>query len=296
LNLCSYLAGLHKLNLIENIDYIAGISGGSWATAVYTYAQWEVDDNTLLGPIIPPSNITYENINIMDEHCARKVTNPPGNITDYRSMEATSFTWLDAWIESVSKIYLEPCGIHRGVGFSWNEESLSAILKRNPYFAEHNISFVLPRSETYSQLASSLNIAKRPMPIFAWTLTGPSEFAPFLPSNRSYTLGESTSIASGVLYTQNIQYFSDDADHSFSAEYIMGGPVESFAYGTCCAASSSVPKGIDTALLSIPVSQCNCAPSPYSSNSSIDQEGFGIFDIAAAVGMSSFAQGCFQEV
>ena len=37
----SYIAALHELGLMDNVRYVTGISGGSWATAVYAYARQE---------------------------------------------------------------------------------------------------------------------------------------------------------------------------------------------------------------------------------------------------------------
>ena len=46
-----YLAALTELGVMDKVRYVGGISGGSWATTVYTYAQNVSDDATLLGPI-----------------------------------------------------------------------------------------------------------------------------------------------------------------------------------------------------------------------------------------------------
>ena len=70
------LAALHQLGLLEELRYITGISGGSWATAVYSYAQLGADgvapdDNVLLGPLSPPENLTNATLAMLDERCAR---------------------------------------------------------------------------------------------------------------------------------------------------------------------------------------------------------------------------------
>ena len=44
-----YLGALHELGLMEDVRYITGISGGSWATAVYSYYNVEgVTDSGLI--------------------------------------------------------------------------------------------------------------------------------------------------------------------------------------------------------------------------------------------------------
>jgi hypothetical protein len=69
-----YLAGFNELNLIPNIRYITGISGGSWATTVYSYKQVDVDDDIFLGPIVDPKDFTLDRLEEMDENCARSYT------------------------------------------------------------------------------------------------------------------------------------------------------------------------------------------------------------------------------
>ena len=44
-----YLRALH-VGLFE-ATYIAGMSGGSWASSVYSYAQLNISDEVLLGDI-----------------------------------------------------------------------------------------------------------------------------------------------------------------------------------------------------------------------------------------------------
>jgi hypothetical protein len=34
-----YLLGLHELGLLKTTRYIAGVSGGAWATAAYSYVD-----------------------------------------------------------------------------------------------------------------------------------------------------------------------------------------------------------------------------------------------------------------
>ena len=70
----SYIAALHELGLMDNVRYVTGISGGSWATAVYAYARQEyccadcalrcggarapLNLTRLLGERLPPAGLT----------------------------------------------------------------------------------------------------------------------------------------------------------------------------------------------------------------------------------------------
>ena len=57
------LRGLQALNLINSVDYISCVSGGSWASALYTYyksnpnGKGPITDADFLGPVVPPHDI-----------------------------------------------------------------------------------------------------------------------------------------------------------------------------------------------------------------------------------------------
>ena len=56
------MAGLHKLGLLNGVQYMGGCSGGSWATGAYTFAQNNVSDEVLLGPVTSPEDITLSHL------------------------------------------------------------------------------------------------------------------------------------------------------------------------------------------------------------------------------------------
>ena len=65
-----------KLDLIKNIRYIGGISGGSWAAAVFTYAQnRSLDDLHFLGDVVFPNDMTIQSLKSMESDCARSFVN-----------------------------------------------------------------------------------------------------------------------------------------------------------------------------------------------------------------------------
>jgi hypothetical protein len=71
-----YLAAFHELGYMDNIKYIAGSSGGSWATVVYSYFQYDdIPDSVMLGKIVFPEDIEYSELPFMQEGCVRSFTN-----------------------------------------------------------------------------------------------------------------------------------------------------------------------------------------------------------------------------
>ena len=73
--LCAHSA-FHSLNLMNNITYLVGVSGGAWATAVYSYYQHDdVSDATMLGPIVYPEDMTFGNLGDIEDGCVRAFVN-----------------------------------------------------------------------------------------------------------------------------------------------------------------------------------------------------------------------------
>lgn len=72
---------------------LAGSSGGSWATVVYSYYQYDnVSDSTMLGPIVFPADIEYDQLPFLDSpDCVRRFPN-----STYVLTGADWGAWVDA--------------------------------------------------------------------------------------------------------------------------------------------------------------------------------------------------------
>ena len=58
------LRGLKYLNLLEDVFFISSVSGGTWASAAYTYLPLQYDDDDFLGlVVVNPGDLTYWNWN-----------------------------------------------------------------------------------------------------------------------------------------------------------------------------------------------------------------------------------------
>ena len=71
------LAALQELGLLKDIRYITGVSGGSWATSLFSYYTPSEDgarnDAELLGELAAPDTLTPENLANMSNRCGRSV-------------------------------------------------------------------------------------------------------------------------------------------------------------------------------------------------------------------------------
>lgn len=80
------MRGLEALGLLDSVGAISCVSGGSWFSTLFSYAPTEIDDATLLGPILAPGEITRENLAQLDPQC---LASPIPDINDVRIGEIT---------------------------------------------------------------------------------------------------------------------------------------------------------------------------------------------------------------
>jgi hypothetical protein len=258
-----YLAGLHELGLIPNVRYISGISGGSWATITYSFAQNGVDDRTLLGPIMMPKDMTYEGLKQMDPQCARSYTD-----ADFVSIALQAYkdgkvdNIADAWVYATQNVYFDPVGIKTSTPFSWSEDVVSDIKSRN--FDLRRTDFILPTN------------AKRPFPMVGTTMVGPTDGGGYEYDIRNMTMIEITPLYIGQMHTQEVGYqYHDILDRLHYRT--VGGVVEPFAFGRYGSSPFfGIDEGATTEELSVPHPD-------------------DIYDLRYAGGASSYAPGAFVE-
>lgn len=230
------IAGLKELDLMDQVQYITGVSGGFWAASVYVYSQLDISDDELLGKILPPEDLTLEALSDMNPRCTRSLVNNSLVKECLKNLFEEQAKNLDKiWIDSVSKIFLEPMGIEKGTFFSLNQATVDDIKKRNPQLESEK--FLIPRFES------------RPFLIGASSLMGPVELAPLYFEKTEFTILEYTPLYIGESHIKNMTYYSISVDeHGRKHEQLsVGGYVESFAFGlgapskgTCETAEDSI--------------------------------------------------------
>mmetsp|Transcript_111 Transcript_111/g.186 ORF Transcript_111/g.186 Transcript_111/m.186 type:complete len:583 (-) Transcript_111:1474-3222(-) len=267
-----YLSALHKLGLIENVRYIIGVSGGSWATAVYSYySNSSVNDTRMLGSIVRPGDIEYDQLQSMDEACVRSYT--ATQLDEHRRMytvggDDDEGVYYNVWADSVQKAYLEPAGIERHLPFTFDEKTEADIKERNAVLKDSTFQTLRGHSRSSGD-GENPDIDARPLPIFSATMVGPLEWLPYTPSDRNYSILEVTPLSAGVAFTRDIAYHSNE-----SATLTVGGMVETFAFGGLKAPSEGMPADAGEGSLDVP-----------------DTDGVQM-DINQAISASSFYSGC----
>jgi len=234
-----YLAGLYELDLLKNVRYIGGVSGGAWATTTFTYVQNVSDDQVFLGKIVQPEDIRYEELKIMDPSCARSVVYKELTLIALEAMKDKTVSSLaEAWSYGVSKTYLEPMGIMPDKRFSWNAKAVADIKARNPSLADAD--FTIPVNQN------------RPYPIIGTTLVGPIEAAPFTSKTQNYSMMEFTPLYVGQMMSQDVNYRYKGIGLTHTKK--VGGTVEPFAFARIGgdAPSHGLAKRMTSSVLEVP--------------------------------------------
>ncbi|HLT34776.1 MAG TPA: patatin-like phospholipase family protein [Enhygromyxa sp.] len=213
-----YLRALHALGLLDRVRYIAGVSGGSWATVPYSFWQrGPVDDAALLGPIVGPKHLRED----MLERELETTELAACATGDFR--KALFDELLDegpgaAWVGAVGEIFLAPFGLYdrtRARSYSLDQESRSAILARQPAGAGLSADdFTLLRPN-------------RPFPVIQSTLMGP-------PAGGDLRRFDAISLQFTPLYVGCPANYQVELDYHRDIRLqrnIGGGLVEPFAFG-----------------------------------------------------------------
>ncbi len=255
-----YLAALHKLDLMKNVRYLGGISGGGWLTSTYTWAQNVTDDETFLGPIINPEDFTTDLLSQMDPACARGVTDRVAILEMLKAYRAgLAETFGESYIPAISSIYLEPVNVPRNKFFTWNEKTLEDILLRNSQLSTDNFTLV---------------VRDRPFPVIGMTVIGPFDGVPYTGRNN-FTRLEMTPIYVGEMRQLDVEY---EYLHGKVHTKRVGGLVEAFAFNKHGAGpASGLPAGSSTGLLQVP-------------------EPTTIADIATFAAVNGWAPGTFTDL
>ena len=148
------LAALHELGLLRDVRYITGISGGSWATAAYSFAQLgrngtASDDGELLGSITAPEDICNASLSRVNPRSLRHLAmdfgpygpyapGPPGWAQRRGQRRGLSHEG-DLVTNHIWHWLFKPIGVPRHVSFTWSSATLADIRRRNPHLANERM-------------------------------------------------------------------------------------------------------------------------------------------------------------
>jgi len=211
-----YLRGLREQGLLENIDLISAVSGGSWAAALFFFAK--MDLNVLLGQRQLGPELTMD---------ALAQEPPPMGVVATTLMNdillklvTQGVPWHMLWVRAVAEAVLKPFGLDSLESYMAADRfQLGAILAKNPQL--NASSFLLPHPDRPKALVFSGTVEApdgyRAGNDNAVSLQMSPDFSgvPFVPNNRAVNYEPSPGAKGAPLH-----------------EIIVGGGmVETFAFG-----------------------------------------------------------------
>ena len=211
------LRGLFYLRLLDKVFAISSVSGGSWASAIFTYLPADISDADFLGPInLNPASLTIEGLQLMPANCLGWAPTRLASLVDLASILEFKVYYDypndQLWQGLVGKLILGPYGLwnpdENGFDqryYAWTAALLRAgdgILARNPSLRVSNF-YTVQRSRPFLVINSSFFV-------------NDSADADLVPFESTFSCGVRA-------------FFQKNAQHP---DDIGGGLVEAFAMGS----------------------------------------------------------------
>jgi hypothetical protein len=224
------MKGLDSAKLWDHIGYVSAVSGGSWATSIFTYyIAGAENDKELLGTIIPPEKITMDTLNYMPKGFMGNVISKGFGIDFFERWGLSLITkgllqkMDNIWIDAVGNTYLKEFGLYdpeKPAYFTLNDSTRDDILRRNTKLKAEDFITVHKRKD---------GDFKRPFMIINSSLLAPAKDLPLRnPENLSvfnYTplyIGSNNPLQvsdKNLIFGNTVQFNAG------------GGFVESFGFG-----------------------------------------------------------------
>lgn len=125
------LRGLNELNLLGKVRYISCVSGGSWACTPFTYLPNGWTDDTFLGQVVPPGDVSMDYLQKLDRNSlAHQISD--SIILDNFLKHSIRFAGDETYSRALGDVFLNYFEIDSLKRFfSLNQNSVTAILGRN---------------------------------------------------------------------------------------------------------------------------------------------------------------------
>ena len=125
------LRGLNELGLLKNVRYNSCVSGGAWTCLPFTYLNGGRTDDMFLGQVIPPEDITLENLKLTDHTSFAHLISNSIIIDDFLK-NALRFAGDETYSRALGDVFLKPLGIDSlQRAFSFNQGSVAKLIALN---------------------------------------------------------------------------------------------------------------------------------------------------------------------
>jgi hypothetical protein len=219
-------------NIIQNVDYISCVSGGSWAaTAFAYYNSGASSDADFLGAVTDPANITEAGLDALSTSCV--------GYGATQSMDAALRAAYEAkvdgdllWITAVGSVFFDRYGLNDDAYFSLDAATVQAIQSANPSLA--NATFHTVRQPGGYAM---------PYLLINATIDGPTEPGDYV--TDPLVMVTYSPLYAGIPLQQQVTYTEKGKGPitPTTMATIGGGFIEPFGWGSSSPASSGATNG-----------------------------------------------------
>ncbi|MBI9083494.1 MAG: hypothetical protein JEZ11_07845 [Desulfobacterales bacterium] len=158
------LRAVCAMNRLAAVDYIACVSGGSWASTIFTYIQDDaISDQALVGTPTAPESITVEALTApMPETCLGYGATCNFLCAIVKNLCLCLKDALSAdrvWIDAVGQTLFAPFGISDTATpcyYSLNQEAVDRIVAANPTLSQNDFIWVRRENRPYLVVNSAM--------------------------------------------------------------------------------------------------------------------------------------------
>lgn len=117
------MRGMHYEDDLPLPKYVFGISGGSWFTFTYMFADQSISDAELLGPYHDPADLSFAKLREISKKCMLAA---PANammwdiIADLFKDKVQDWVWT--YQQTIYKTFLEPVGVPQNASIAWSKD------------------------------------------------------------------------------------------------------------------------------------------------------------------------------
>lgn len=239
------MKAIDSLNLWKDVGYISSVSGGSWASSVFTFYRATKDgpsnDQELLGTPLGAKNLKLDQLKkpISPKHMTYAVTRDlSGRILELLLEDDFSLGLLekphDIWIDAVGETYLKPFGLYGGGTryFTLNDSTMNEIIEREPNLNLTSKDFHLVHNQTSD--------AHRPYLVMNSSVLAPARYSP-LPNPEKMSVFNYSALGVGSAKFNEISL--DEGFEGVVKFPVGGGFIEPFAMGGSGPLQPLVPCG-----------------------------------------------------
>lgn len=213
---------LEDLGLMQYVDGVSSISGGTWASSIYMFAR--MGKQELLGPPTSPGNLTLESLQAPPAAMGAAITQSCHPFVA-RAMQS-GLAPERLWQEFVADVVLKPFGLHNRSAFlAGSAGQLERIRRENPQLVEQPFLVPAPHRPPVFVMGGA---ALAPVGYKSGTREAVAlQMSPDLTGSPFWPKG----VPNGAENTMSYAPAKHGALHDLAGVAVGGGLVETFAFG-----------------------------------------------------------------